>query len=129
MAIDGWLDDILRIPQTPQRRLYGYCKLNTGDIRKLCFSYDEENDIGFDVQDKSSSSNKSHAGIVILFGENFLKGDKTEVLKPLPSGISATGLLMRIQTRLAQLANENVFKIPEPQNDKDTEVKPGSTDK
>lgn len=114
MSVDGWMDDIKRIPQNPQRQLYGYCKMNVGGIRKLGFKHDENNEIGFDVQDKSSESNKSHAGITILFGENILKGDKAEVLKPIPHGVSAIGLLMRIQTKLVQLANENIVKLQEP---------------
>lgn len=65
----------------------------------------------FDVEDKSTTTNKSHAGILLLFGENMLKGDKDVVLKPLPTGVSATGLLLMIQSKLSQLAGKSYIAI------------------
>lgn len=120
MAIDGWMNDIKLIPQNPQRQLCGYCKLNVGEVRNLGFTHDENSKVVFDVQDKSSSANKSHAGIEVLLGEDVLKGDKTTILKPLPSGVSASGLLLRIQTKLVQLACKNYVKMPESQTDTGT---------
>ena len=111
MAMEGWMDDIKRIPTTPTRQLGGYCRMGVGDIRNLGFLYDDENIVAFDVKDKSTSANKSHAGIVIEMSENILKGDKSDMLKPLPLGVSATGLLMRIQTRLSQLAGKAYVSI------------------
>lgn len=111
MGIDGWLEDIRRIPMSPTRQLGGYCKMRVGDIRNLGFQYGEKNEVAFDVEDKSSETNKSHAGITLLFRKKILRGDKMEVLKPLPIGVSATGLLMRIQTKLSQLAGENYIAI------------------
>ncbi len=77
------------------------------DIRNLGFTYSEKNEVAFDVEDKATTTNKSHAGILLIFGENTLKGDKEAVLKPLPTGVSAAGLLMLIQTKLSQLAGQS----------------------
>ena len=111
MAIEGWLDDIMRISTTPMRQLGGYCKMGVGDIRSLGFAYDEENKVEFDVEDKASTTNKSHAGIILMMSESSLKGNKSTVLKPLPVGVSASGLLMRIQTKLSQLAGKHFVTI------------------
>ena len=111
MAVAGWLEDILRIPTSATRQYGGFCKMRVGDIRDLGFTYNDESEIAFVVKDKATEANKSHAGIVLIFGENTLKGDKTAVLKPLPTGISAPGLLMRIQTKLSQLAGKSYIAI------------------
>ena len=107
MAIEGWLEDMMKIPTSETRQYGGYCKMGVGDIRNLGFTYNEEHKVVFDVKDKATSTNKSHAGITITLGEDTLKGDKTVMLKPLPTGISASGLLMRIQTKLSQLAGKS----------------------
>ena len=93
------------------RQLGGYCKMGVGDIRGLGFDYDEKNKVAFDVEDKATIVNKSHAGIMLMMSEKLLKGDKSAVLKPLPIGVSATGLLMRIQTRLSQIAGKSVLRF------------------
>lgn len=111
MAIESWLDDIKKIPITPTRQFGGYCKMGVGDIRSLGFVYDDVNQVDFDVEDKATSTNKSHAGIMLMMSEQSLKGDKTAVLKPLPTGVSASGLLMRIQTKLSQLAGKHFVTI------------------
>ena len=107
MAVEGWLEDIKKIPTTSTRQLGGYCQMGVGDIRSLGFVYEEENVVAFDVEDKATATNKSHAGIMLMMSDNMLKGDKSDVLKPLPTGVSATGLLMRIQTKLSQLAGKS----------------------
>ena len=111
MAVEGWLDDIRRIPTSTMRQLGGYCKMGVGDIRGLGFDYDEKNKVAFDVEDKATKAHKSHAGIMLMMSEKLLKGDKSAVLKPLPIGVSATGLLMRIQTRLSQIAGKSVLRF------------------
>ena len=128
MAVDGWLDDIKRIPTTPTRQLGGYCKMGVGEIRDLRFTYDEQNDVTFDVEDKATDSNKSHAGIILILSEKELKGDKSSLLKPLPSGVSATGLLMRIQAKLAQLAGKAYVSIENVYGGGDHGVVQGSTE-
>lgn len=111
MAVEGWLNDIKKIPTTPTRLLGGYCKMGVDDIRGLGFAYDEENEVAFDVEDKATTTNKSHAGIMLIMSEKKLKGDKSVVLKPLPTGVSAPGLLMRIQTKLSQLAGKSYISL------------------
>ena len=76
--------------------------------------------MAFDVEDKATTTNKSHAGIQLLFGENTLKGDKEAVLKPLPMGVSAVGLLMQIQTKLSQLAGHSYIATTSKTENKET---------
>ena len=109
MAVEGWLEDLKRIPTSATRQFGGYCKMCVGDIRNLGFTYKEKNEVAFDVEEKATPTNKSHAGILFLFGENMLKGDKDAVLKPLPTGVSATGLQMLIQSKLSQLASKSLI--------------------
>ena len=104
MAVDSWLEDIKRIPQNDTRILGGYCRMNVGTIRAIDFRNDGDT-LTFDVEDKSSQKNLSHAGIVVTFGGGQLRGDKHLVLKPIPANISASRLLMRIQSRLAKIAS------------------------
>lgn len=111
MAVEGWLDDLKRIPASATRQLGGYCKMGVGDIRNLGFTYNEKDEVAFDVEDKATTTNKSHAGILLVFGENILKGDKDALLKPLPLGVSATGLLMMIQMKLSQLAGQSYMAM------------------
>lgn len=111
MAVEGWLEDILKIPTSETRQYGGYCKMGVGAIRDLGFTFNEEYLVAFDVKDKATSMNKSHAGITITFGEKALKGDKSLVLKPLPTGVPASGLLMRIQAKLSQLAGKSYIAI------------------
>ena len=35
MAIESWKEDILRIPQRKNRKLFGYSEMNVGDIRNI----------------------------------------------------------------------------------------------
>ena len=49
-----------------------------------------------------------------MLDNNEMVSLSAEVLKPIPYGVSAIGLLMRIQTKLVQLANENIVKLQEP---------------
>ena len=85
--------------------------MGVGDVRNLGFTYSEKNEVAFDVEDKATTTNKSHAGILLIFGENILKGDKDALLKPLPLGVSATGLLMMIQMKLSQLAGQSYMSM------------------
>ena len=123
MAVKDWLDDLKRIPTSATRQLGGYCKMGVGDIRNIGFTYNEKDEVAFDVEDKSTTTNKSHAGILLLFGENTRKGDKEAVLKPLPTGVSATGLLMMIQTKLSQLAEQSYIAMTNKTENKETKTR------
>ena len=107
MAVEGWLEDLLRIPTSASKHYGGYCQMGVGDIRNLGFTYNDGYEVLFDVEDKSTTTNRSHAGIILIFGENVLSGDKSAVLKPLPTGMPASALLMRIQSKLSQLAGKS----------------------
>lgn len=73
MAVEGWLDDLKRIPSSATRQLGGYCKMGVGDVRNLGFTYSEKNEV--------------------------------------PFGVSATGLLLMIQTKLSQLAGQSYMSM------------------
>ena len=128
MAVGGWMEDIRRIPTSPTRQLGGYCKMGGGGIRALGFAFNKTDNVAFNVEDRATDTNKSHAGIILTFSEKVLKGDKAEVLKPLPTGVSATGLLLRVQTKLSQLAAKNYVTIGHVFGGGDEGVVEGSTE-
>ena len=105
MAIDSWHDDMLMIPQNSSRLLFGYAVMNVGEVRQLAF-YSANKKIGFDVVEKQTERNRSHAGIVISLDGSSLKGDKVLSLKPVPSDVSVDAIIMRYQKRLANLAQK-----------------------
>lgn len=103
MAVSTWLDDIMKIPQSDTRQLGGYCRMNVGTIRSTDLQHSGEK-LSFDVVDKSSPTNVSHAGIVVSYAGNQLKGDKKLILKPVPQDMSSSRLMMRIQRQLTKIA-------------------------
>lgn len=127
MDIDSWLDDMKAIPANTERQLYGYAVLNVGDVRKQSFSHDNHK-VELDVVDKHTGKNKSHAGIVVAFDGEGLQGDKNSILKVLPPNTYAQTLLLKVQRRLLKLANKHYIKWQEPQDDKDSAVKPEPSD-
>lgn len=72
-SIDGWRDDALRIPQRPNRRLYGFAEMKVGDIRQAAFI-----NVRFDVLDCATESMPSHAGIFICVGDEYNWGIPVE---------------------------------------------------
>ena len=103
LAISSWLDDIMKIPQSGTRQLGGYCRMNVGTIRATGLQHGCDK-LSFDVEDKSSPTNASHAGIVVSYASNQLKGDKNLILKPVPPDMPTSRLLMKIQSRLTKIA-------------------------
>jgi hypothetical protein len=110
MSIENWLDDIKSIPVNSLRQLYGYGQLNVGEIRSIEIHF-FDNTVQFCVEDKSSENNKSHAGIIVLYGTEPLKGDKIKLLKPLQERIPASMLLLKIQSKLANIANKKFVRL------------------
>ena len=110
MDVSTWKQDLEAIPQSTNRMLCGYAVLNVGEIRALNFVHEGHN-IAFDVIDKHTDNNKSHAGIVLAFDCSNLKGDKNVLLKPLPKESYAAPLLLRVQSRLLKLAKKNYTKF------------------
>ena len=116
MNVKGWMTDIKSIPTSNTRVPYGYSKMNVGEIRSLDVTYFDK-PILFDVEDKSSTRNKSHAGISVSYDGNQLKGDKSILLKPLQELYPASMLLLKIQAQLTNLANKNLVKWPAKDNE------------
>lgn len=56
MAVDSWFEDMLQIPQSKNRHLFGYAAMNVGEIRQLTFLYANKI-VSFDVQDKQTERN------------------------------------------------------------------------
>lgn len=112
MNIDSWLDDLKSIPQSNERKMAGYAVLNVGEIRSQGFSLNGHQ-IGLDVLDKSTTNNRSHAGIFLSIDDLCLKGDKSLVLKVMPADTCATPLLLRVQGRLLKLAKKHYVKWTE----------------
>lgn len=103
MAVDSWMDDVKSIPQNPLRVLYGYAKMNVGEIRQLSFANGRRR-VDLDVVDKHTAKNASHAGIVLTLDGNVLRGDKKAFLKPVTSDVSVEAVILRYQRKLAELA-------------------------
>ena len=110
MSIESWLDDIRKIPVNDDRQLNGYAVLNVGEVRNQTFMHDEQK-VELDVVDKHTDKNKSHAGIVIAFNGEGLKGDKESILKVLPPDTYAQTLLLRVQRRLLKLAYKHYVQM------------------
>lgn len=111
MSVNSWIEDIKCIPQTVDRKLCGYCKLIVGEVRMIDLSFHQKT-VLFDIEDFSSSKNKSHAGITVSFANQQLKGDKAKIIKPLEKGIPAPVLMLKIQTRLMDLASKGYTTFP-----------------
>lgn len=104
MAIESWLTDILLIPERKNRQLYGYAKMNTGDIRNAAFS-----NVVFDVKTCDTDNLKSHAGIYVTVNGEPLKGGVK--LKSISNDNAQDFLLLTIQRRLTDIARKGLTKI------------------
>ena len=110
MSAEGWMDDIKKITDTPERRLDGYCKMKVEEIRSQDI-YVRQDKIILDVADKATPTNKSHAGITINIKDKQLKGDKILILKPLKPGAVASMIMAKVQSRLTEIANRGYVKL------------------
>ena len=119
MSIAEWIDDIKGIPETPERRLDGYCKMNVGEIRKQNIIVREDK-VSLDVIDKATPGNRSHAGITISIKCKQLKGDRTLILKPLETGMVASIIMAKVQSRLTELASREYVRLPSIYNNEQT---------
>lgn len=107
MSVASWMSDIHSIPETINRKLFGYCALNVLDIRNLSFMIKSHNLI-FEVCEKHIPTNKSHAGIYILLDNSTIKGDRKNILKNIPEDVPASTLAMRYQRRLLDIAEKQI---------------------
>lgn len=108
-SVPSWLDDIYSIPENANRKLFGYCILNVHNIRSLTFPY-RKYQVVFEVCEKHTPVNQSHAGIYVLLDEAVLKGDKKNILKNIPEDVAVDTLTMRYQKKLVDLAQINFVK-------------------
>ena len=81
-----------------------------GDVTSQGFKWNDRK-VDFFVADKSSRTNKSHAGIYTCLDSKVLKGDKEVTLSPLDKDANAPALALIIQMRLAKLANKQFVII------------------
>lgn len=107
MAVKGWEEDIRRIPQHKNRRLYGYSELNVGDIRTI-----KLNLVQYDVKEVDNAKVPSHAGIFVTVNGEPLIGGKR--LTSLSEGITEDFLLLAIRNRLVNIAQRNIVQLKEP---------------
>ena len=110
ISIEGWLNDIKSIPVSGNRKLVGYGKMKVCDIKSLDVPFFRK-PIVFDVEAKATKKNQSHAGITITYDGEQLRGDKVSFLKPVQEMYPTSMLMLKIQTNLANLANQNFIKI------------------
>lgn len=109
-AVEGWLDDIRKIPQRRTRVLYGYVELNVGQVHTIDLQMNGH-DIVFSVYDYSESSNPSHAGIVVDIEGNVLKGGSNPVLSRLFPHEPESFIMMAIQEELLAIAKNKFVRL------------------
>lgn len=110
LVVPSWLEEIKTIPQNRNRVLFGYSLMEIGDVMNQGFKWNDCT-VDFFIADKSSRTNKSHAGIFTCFDSTVLKGDKDAVLSPLNKDANAPALVLFIQMKLAKLANKQFMII------------------
>ena len=104
MSVPTWIEDIKHIPQRKNRRLYGFAEMNAGEIRHIRL-----NNVSYDVQECSSESLPSHAGIFITVnGENLIGGKSIEMAEP---DVEQDFLLLAIQRELVDIAQKGLYII------------------
>ena len=104
MSVPTWIEDIKHIPQRKNRRLYGFAEMNAGEIRHIRL-----NNVSYDVQECSSESLPSHAGIFITVnGENLIGGKSIEMAEP---DVEQDFHLLAIQRELVDIAQKGLYII------------------
>ncbi len=119
LAVDSWEDDMKIIPtnKTSRKRLYGYAKMNVGEIKAIKlpnFIYDNLEDepqevavnVKFDVSACDNDVRKSHAGIFSYFNGTKIVGGVD--IENLPIGIGDDAVKLMIQSNLAKLAQKGL---------------------
>ena len=101
MAVESWKDDILRIPQRKNRKLYGYSEMNVGDIRNI-----HKDDVVYDVKPCDNEIVKSHAGIFITVKREKLIGGRE--LMGIEDKKAQDFMLLSIRQELAKIAQRGL---------------------
>lgn len=104
MSVPSWVEDVKKIPQRKNRKLYGFAEMNVGEIRNIHL-----NNVSYDVQDCSSESVPSHAGIFITVnGEDLIGGKRVTMAEP---DIEQDFLLLAIQRELVDIAQKGLYIV------------------
>jgi len=104
MSFGSWLEDIKRIPQRKNRKLYGFAEMNVGEIRSIHLK-----GVRYDVLEVPSEMMESHAGIFVSYkGENIIGGSR---LSSIESEVEQDFMLLAIQRELVELAQKGLNKL------------------
>lgn len=104
MSFPSWIDDIKRIPQRKNRKLYGFAEINVGEIRHIHLQ-----NVSYDVLERHSESAPSHAGIFIsVNGENLIGGKCMKMTEP---DMEQDFLMLAIQRELIDIAQKGLYII------------------
>lgn len=101
MAIESWKDDMLRIPQRKNRRLYGYAEMNVGGIRNI-----KKENVAFDVKPCENDVSKSYAWIFVTVNKEKLIGGR--ILLSIEDKNAQDFILLSIRQELAKIAQKGL---------------------
>ena len=104
LSIPSWLDDIKRIPQRQNRRLFGYAEMNVGEIRNI-----QLKNVTYDVHEIPNEAMLSHVGIYIMVNSKNLIGGKK--LENIQDGEEQDFLILAIQRELVEIAQKGLHRI------------------
>ena len=104
MSFPSWIEDIKKIPQRKNRKLYGFAEMNVGDIRHI-----QLKDVEYDVKDCAQTGVQSHAGIFISINGESLVGGK--LLATIDRSIEQDFMLLAIQRELVDIAQQGLYTL------------------
>ena len=104
MSIPSWIEDVKRIPQRRNRKLYGFAEMNVGEIRHINLS-----NVSYDVKECNSGIAPSHAGVFITVnGEDLIGGKSLKMPEP---EMEQDFLLLAIQRELVDIAQKGLYIV------------------
>ena len=103
-SIASWQDDLRRIPQRNNRKLYGFAEMNVGEIRHIKATVAK-----YDVYPCDNQIVKSHAGIFISINNEQLIGGRP--LHSIKEKAAQDFLLLAIRQELVRLAQQRLQVI------------------
>ena len=110
MLVESWFDDIQKIPQRRNRRLYGYAELNVGQVRHIEMQVNGHQ-VTYNVFDCSEGSTASHAGISVSMEGHAVKGGRNLFISALAPNQPEGFVVMAIQEELLNIAKNNFVRI------------------
>lgn len=110
MSVATWLDDIRKIPQRRNRRLYGYAELNVGQVHHIELQVNGH-EVTFNVFDCSEGSTASHAGINCEIEGRTLKGGSNPFLSALAPNQPESFVMMAVQEELLNIAKNKFVRF------------------